>query len=533
MRSSRSWLVWVVLFGTLWSYVGFAAAQPPAGGAANQPVPDAPVVSRLRVVLDTATFTEPYSGRVYVVIAPQGSPRPMTMMGDWFGPVQVVARDVTNIPPGGEVEFWIAVDTLGYPLAFADLREGPYAIQAVARRALDSPNPGRGPGDAYSKPIAIDLRPKPNASGGESAAELRLTEVVAERPFPETDRVKLVEIVSPSLSAFHGREVKIRAGVVLPKDMTAAPAHDAAPTDAAAQPVRRPTLYFITGFGGDHRSARGMARFIPDDGTADNVLLVVPDPTCYRGHSVFADSANNGPWGRALMDELVPEVERRFGGAGPGPEGNAKRYVTGISSGGWSSLWLAITYPDRFAGCWSHCPDPVSFHDFQRIDLYRDGSNMYQDEQGAKRPLARQGDRVILWYENFVKQEIVMGPGGQIHAFEAVFSPRGKDGEPVPLFDRQTGMVDIRTARAWEAYDIEKVIERGWADLGPRLQGKLFVYAGELDTFYLEGAVVRLRATLERLGSDAHIEVVPGMDHSIHQPGVAAMFERIARDHAR
>jgi hypothetical protein len=169
----------------------------------------------------------------------------------------------------------------------------------------------------------------------------------------------------------------------------------------------------------------------------------------------------------------------------------------------------------------------VDFRDFQRIDLYAPGANMYRDAKGERRPLARQGENVILYYDDFVRQEAVMGPGGQIHSFEAVFSPRGADGEPRPLFDRATGAVDLTTAKAWEKYDIRLVLERNWATLGPKLKGKLHIYSGEMDNFYLDGAARLLKESLAKLGSDAEVVMVPGMGHGIHKPGVAAMFQTI------
>src|SRR4030095_12709003 len=122
-------------------------------------------------------------------------------------------------------------------------------------------------------------------------------------------------------------------------------------------------------------------------------------------------------------------------------------------------------------------------------------ANMYRDEKGRRRPLARRGgdEQVSLWYDDFVRQETVMGPGGQIHSFEAVFSPRGPDGTPRPLFDRTTGAIDLETATAWEPYDIRLVIERNWTTLGPKLKGKLHIYAGSQDNFYLDGAAKLLK----------------------------------------
>jgi pimeloyl-ACP methyl ester carboxylesterase len=486
----------------------WAWAQSPASpSTAQRDAANEPAVasgSKFRIVFDAGTQDVPYSGRVYVALSTQERGEPRTQMGNWGNPAQMFARDVRGVGIGKSVE----VDGTGiaFPKPMGDLDEVEYWVQAVARRGMDSPNPGMGEGDLYSKPVRMRLTHR-----GAGAVELKLTEVVHARTFTETERVRVVEIVSEKLSKFHGREVKMRAGVFLPDGWKEAPDR------------KYSVVYCIPGFGGDHRSVAGMGRMMAIDSKPVECLLVVPDPTCYYGHSVFADSANNGPWGAALMEELIPAVETKFHGAMSG----SRRYVTGVSSGGWSCLWLQVTYPEQFAGCWSHAPDPVDFRDFQRINVYAPDASVYHDEKGARRPLCRDGDRVTIWYDDFVRMESAMGPGGQIGSFEAVFGRKGKDGRPEPLFDRTTGIVDSAAAKAWEKYDIRLVLERNWKDLRPRLKGKLHIYAGEKDNFFLEGAVVRLKETMEKLGSDAEIVVVPGMGHGLHRPGWEAMVKAV------
>ncbi len=187
--------------------------------------------------------------------------------------------------------------------------------------------------------------------------------------------------------------------------------------------------------------------------------------------------------------------------------------LTGHSSGGWSSLWLQVAYPDFFGGVWSTAPDPVDFRDFQMIDLYKPGTNMFTDAEGKPRPIARSGNRPSLFYKGFSDMEEVMGHGGQLQSFEAVFSPRGADGRPKKLWDRKTGAVDPAVAMEWEKYDIRLVLERNWKTLGPKLAGKIHVYMGDADTFYLEGATKLLQKSLRDLGSDAVVELFPGKNH--------------------
>jgi pimeloyl-ACP methyl ester carboxylesterase len=469
--------------------------------------PHADTSLRFAISLDSSLQSQPYTGRLYVVVSSESSREPRLSMGDWFAPAQVFSVDVNELAP--EKPALIDGRSRGYPKKFTELVAGEYQVQGIARRNLDHPFPGKGPGDLYCEPRTIKLD-----WGTTGTVELVLNKTVEPKPFNETQRVRYFEMASPLLSRFHGREMKIRAGVVLPADWT------------EADNRKYPVLYVIGGFGDSHHAAHRIASATNQNDGRDNVLRVAPDPTCYRGHSVFVDSENNGPWGRALVEELIPAVERKFHGA----ETGSHRYVMGVSSGGWTALWLQIAYPEQFNGCWAHCPDPVDFRDFQRIDLYGSGSNMYVDEKGARRPLARFGERVAIYYDDFVHQEEVLGPGGQIHSFEAVFSRKGSDGQPMPLFDRRTGAINNDVAKSWERFDIRLILERDRSNLVPKLAKKLHVFAGENDTFYLEGAVRLLRDSLTKLGSDAEVAIVPNMAHGLHREAVGPMYATIRRN---
>jgi S-formylglutathione hydrolase FrmB len=308
--------------------------------------------------------------------------------------------------------------------------------------------------------------------------------------------------------------MRLRAGEVLPKSY-----HD--------NPAKRyPVVYEIPGFGGTHALAAAALKRNATDLAGTEALHVVLDPSCRLGHHVFADSENNGPVGRALVTELIPHVENTYRALGqPGA-----RLLTGHSSGGWSSLWLQVTYPDFFGGTWSTAPDPVDFRDFQQVNVYEPGVNLFFDGAGKPRPLGRRGGKVVLYYKPFSDMETVMGRGGQLGSFEAVFSPRGADGRPRQLWDRATGKVDAEVAKTWERYDIRLVLERNWKDLGPKLAGKIRVYMGAADNFYLEGATRLLKESLAKLGSDAVVEIFPGRDHNTLMD--TAMRQRIAREMA-
>lgn len=466
---------------------------------------DAPL--KFSVTYDKA-ITDSFTGRVYVML---GSGRMEPRFGpNWFAPAPLFAKDVKDWKPGEAIVF---DDTaMAYPAPLSQLEAKEFAVQAVMRISLDSPTIS-GEGNGYSENQRLEL------DGSKSGTiELTIDKVEKTREFPQIEGVRELTMRSELLSKFHGRDIIMRAAAVLPKNTA----------------EQGPALYHIPGFGGSHFGAMQTARMYGGTDENNTVTNIVLDPSCYGGHHVFADSANNGPVGEALITEFIPYIEKELGLISqPWARG-----VTGHSSGGWSSLWLMITYPEFFGGVWSTSPDPVDFRDFQRINLYETGANMYVDENGDTRPLARrtQGeeDQVMIEYPNFAKMEWVAGDGGQLGSFEWVFSPRGADGKPKRLFDRETGAVNHDVAMTWTKYDIRKILEDNWKTLGPKLKGKLHVHMGDVDTFYLDGAVRLLKKSLEGLGSDAVVEMHPGKDHgtimtrellqSIHDD-VVAMFE--------
>jgi hypothetical protein len=343
--------------------------------------------------------------------------------------------------------------------------------------------------NVYAKATQVKLDP-----AATPAISLTLNKVYQARKYPQSDTNKEVDIESPLLTKFHGRPTRMRAGVVLPASYT-------------KEPDRKyPVVYNIPGFGGNHF---GAARGRPWAADGVEAIYVVLDPSCRWGHHVFADSANNGPVGEALITEMIPHIEKTFRAhAAP-----SARFVTGGSSGGWSSLWLQVAYPDFFGGCWSIAPDPVDFRDFQRVDLTRAGANLFFESENVLRPLSRADRGQPMYFRVFSDMEAMMGHGGQLESFEAVFSPRYSDGRPRKLWDRTTGAIDMTTAKAWEPYDIRLKLEKNWMTLGPKLAGKLHVYTGDLDTFYLDGAARLLQKSLKDLESDAVVEMFPGLDH--------------------
>lgn len=447
---------------------------------------------RFRVQLPADASDAPISGRLFVFLSKraEGEPR---MGPDWFNPEPFFAADVRDFRPGETRDLDNRCDSSPGPIS--SLPPGEYRAQAVLDHDIYHAKPGVGVGNLYSDVFRVNVQPSLDG-----VIELDLTNKVPEEPFPASPFVKEIVQRSELLSRFHQRPVLQRAAVVLPQGYL-------------EHPQRRfPVMYVIPGFGGSHRSqANKYLKGPPAAGEREvEFIRVLLNGQCKWGHHVYANSAANGPRGDALVEELIPLIDRSFRTV---PAATA-RFVTGHSSGGWSSLWLQVNYADTFGGVWSSAPDPVDFRDFQQVNLYaQPAENMYRGADGERRPLARDGKRVIVHYDSFCRMDDCLGRGGQLRSFEAVFSPLDPQGEPARLWDRRSGQINPQVADAWQAYDIRLLLERNWEQLGPKLAGKLHISTGEFDTFLLEGAVRRLAETLRQLGSDAEVEIVPGRNH--------------------
>ncbi len=475
----------------------FALAVVVAGSIAQESRP----AFGFSVTVPTAALSTPFTGRVVVFLSQQADePR---RGPNWFRPEPMYAADFAAVAPGAAM---IIDDrnAIGFPGKPSALKPGKWNVQAVVDRNLGGRSIGATAGNVYSKTVSLDLDP---AKSGVVA--IVCDQTIVRRPFKDSDRTKEVRLESKLLSAFYGRPTTINCAVILPKASLASPEQ------------KFPVIYEIPGFGGDHSRAGGSSGDMRTVRDGQPFIRVLLDPSCPGGHCVFADSENNGPWGAALTTELIPHVEAQFRGIGR-PEA---RFVTGHSSGGWSSLWLQVTYPNVFGGCWSTSPDPVDFRDFQRIDLYTKGSNMFVDGSGQPRPLARQGDRVMVTYRQFSDMERPLR-GEQLESFEMVFSPKMADGKPRRLWNRDTGEVDTATAETWKKFDIGLTLRTQWKSLAPKLNGKIHVYMGDMDTFYLEGAVKLLKKDLADISADAVVEIVPGDHGSMMTPDLVKRIDK-------
>ena len=227
----------------------------------------------------------------------------------------------------------------------------------------------------------------------------------------------------------------------------------------------------------------------------------------YYDDSYAVNSANLGPYGDAINHELIPYIEKTFRGLGQG----WARFTYGGSTGGWEAMATQVFYPDMYNGAFAACPDPIDFRAFTNVNLYED-KNLYAQAgvvDSIERPSMRDYlGRTLATQRDSNHMELVIGDrgrsGGQYDIWQAVFGPQGRDGLPAPIFDKETGEIDPKVAAYWrEHYDLTHIVQRDWATLGPKLQGKLHIYVGSADTYFLTDAVYFAQDTLESLKSPA------------------------------
>ena len=456
-----------------------------------------------------SAFAGPFIGKVVVYFGRAGGGEPR-FGPDWFQPEPILVASFKDIKPGQPMMLSDA-DAESKPGRMARLPAGDYSVQAVIDRNLGGRQVGVSPGNLYSEAQTVHLDP-----AAPKTVALLCDKAVPERAFQDTARVKGVRLQSKLLSAFNHRPTYLNAAVALHEGWE------------AGGMVKYPVVYEAFGFGGTSWHWSGADQIGGTDKDGVKFIVVGLDPDCPTGYCAFADSANNGPWGSALTQELIPYIEQKYHGIGE----PWARFTTGHSSGGWTSLWLQVANPDFFGGCWSTSPDPVDFRSFQGIDLYAAGANMFTDEKGASRPVARLGGGAVIPYRLFSDREWGLR-GEQLGSFEGVFSPRGPDGEPAKLWNRATGAVDQKVAQAWRKFDIGLKLRTEWGTLGPKLRGKLFVICGSEDTFYLDSAVKLLQKDLKALGSYAVVELLPGDHGSVMTAALRARIEKGMADRVR
>ncbi len=456
-----------------------------------------------RVTAD-ARLHAPVSGRLLVFVAKGTGARQVTINEFKPDATWVAARNVHDLAPGAALD--IDTDRTAYPKPFSDLPAGNYQVQAVLDVDHTYNYSGLTPGDLISPVLTLHHW----VPGRGAEPELTLDKVVPPRPARKltvrqqqaATHLRRAEERSALLSAFWGRPTFIRAWVVLPpgyhKDLAR----------------HYPTVYWTHGFGGTMSYCRFMGIKLYERmaaGKMPPMIWVMLDEHLPTGTHEFANSVNDGPWGSALTQEYIPWIEAHFRTLDHARD----RFLQGHSSGGWATLQLQVDYPRFFGGTWSTSPDPSDFHDFTGVDLYAPHANVYHRPDGTPYPLVRMHGKVIETFEQFAQLERVIGPyGGQMASFDWVFSPRGPDGRPEPMFDRTTGAVNPAVVAYWRThYDLAHIVKHTWAERGRALRGKIHVYVGTADTFYLNGAARKFDAVLHSLGADAHFTFRKGRTH--------------------
>ena len=427
------------------------------------------------------------------------------------GAVWIEAEEVHNVKAGQAID--IDPNAAAYPDRFSKLPTGDYAAMAVLDVNHDYTYAGLSSGDFHGPIKHVGHL----IAGGGASISLKLDSVVPNQQLEAPPSVDVVRFTSPSLSAFWGREIQMNAAVVLP------PSYKRKPDQ------KYPVMYWTHGFGATfplivNRQARRFAEQMAS-GQLPEMIYVLLDEHCPGGSHEFADSVNNGPWGEALTQELIPHLEETYR-MDRKPSG---RLLNGHSSGGWAVLWLQVAYPDFFGGAWPTSPDPSDFHSFTGPDLLANPpQNMYRKPDGSPWMLVRVNGKDETSLEDYVRQEAVLGSyGGQFASFDWVFSPRSQDGAPERLFDRDTGKIDPEVARAWEKYDIATIIRDHADRLRPLLQNKIHLTVGTIDTFHLDEPARLLQKTFEDAGIRAEFTYLEGRDHfNLYQGG---LMEKITK----
>ncbi|MBL0928464.1 MAG: hypothetical protein IBJ11_12570, partial [Phycisphaerales bacterium] len=508
-------------------------APDPAAQKAPQPAARPRVV--FSVTLDPAARAEPADGRLRIyLLDPRSEPgRAGSDPADapfFSDPQPVLGVDVRALQPGGAVVVDDSPAVIAAPIALADLPAGTWRAQAVLRVDRTNSDWRREPGNLYSKVVEFTISAE--AAPAPATIALKLTEAVRPAPWPMGAKAELFEIRSELLSKFRGRDVMLRAGVVPPTGLR----------DGS----RYPAVYHVPGFGGSHREALSASRRSapargPRAALRESGFAIYLDADGPNGHHLFADSANNGPVGRALVEELIPALEKKY----PLFSAPSGRLLRGHSSGGWSVLWLQLNYPDVFGGCWATGPDPVDFRALQLVNIYSDDNFFARSEGGAARDTPsyrQQGSVVKMTIREEATVENALGPdntsGQQWTSWQAVFGPRNQRGQPAALYNPVTGAIDRAVAEAYRPFDLADRLRRNPEHDGPIWRDRIRLYVGDADSFYLERAAVLLRDDLQRLGylpdPDQHagrFEIVKGADHGTVMFGPSG--QRIAEDMAR
>ncbi len=475
--------------------------------------------------------TTPLDGRLLLLISTDSTREPRFQLSDGPNTQQVFGMNVDGWKAGQTIH--IGRDAYGYPKrTIMEIPPGEYWVQALLHKyetfkRIDGHTVklpmdrgegqqwNRAPGNLYSKPrkLFFDHRRK------------NLIPVVLDQEIPpiepakDTKYIKHVRIRSERLSKFWGRDMYLGASVLLPWGWEE--------HSEARYPLAVFHGHFSPTFGGfredptdpnlkrdysERFRMEGYNRIQQEyahkfykewisPGYPRFIVIDVQHANPFYDDSYAVNSENLGPYGDAIMYELIPYVEKTFRGIGEG----WARFTYGGSTGGWEALAVQVKYPDEFNGCWAACPDPIDFRAFTVVNIYDDQNAYYMDSKWKKTP--RPGKRnyqneIEATLQEMNQLELALGDksrsGQQWDIWEAVYSPVGKDGYPKRIWDKETGVIDRSVAEYWKQnYDLGYILKRDWKTLGPKLRGKINIYVGEMDNYYLNNAVRLMEGFLQ------------------------------------
>ena len=485
----------------------------------------------VNVTISNTLEDPPEDGRLLLLLADNNNSEPRFQINAGLNAQPVFGQNVTGMKPGEKQGFDGTV--FGFPYAsLADLPAGDYWIQGMlhvyetfnlstghtVQLPMDNGEGqqwNRSPGNLYSNPRKITIPEK-----GAVSFEVVLDQVIPDIPEPEdTEWIKHIRIKSEKLSEFWGRDMYLGAHILLPKGFYDHP--------EAQYPLMVFHGHFPSDFGGfrttppdEDLEPEYSARF---DVEGYNIvqqqeaydfykrwnepdfprflIIEIQHPTPYYDDSYAVNSASQGPYGDAITYELIPHIEKEFRGIGEG----WARFLYGGSTGGWEALAVQVKYPEEYNGCFAACPDPIDFRAYCLTDIYEDknayyyNSNHKELEVPAHRDYLGQIQTTVREYNHL---ELVLGDksrsGQQWDIWEATYSPQAADGYPQRLWDKYSGEINPEVAQYWkENYDLRYILERDWDKLGEQLRGKIHIYCGDMDNYYLNNAVYLMEDFLE------------------------------------
>jgi putative esterase len=494
---------------------------------------------------------EPLDGRLLLLLSVDPSKEPRFQIEVGTKSQQVFGVDVTGWK-GGEGQVFDS-KVLGYPrVSLAEVPAGTYRVQALLHRyetfrrkdghVVQLPmDRGEGqdwshaPGNLYSAVREVKFDP-----ADQTSVALVLDQVIPPiKPPADTEWVKHERIQSKLLTEFWGRPMYLGAHVLLPKDWKEHPKaryplminHGHFPADFDGFRPEPPDANLAPDYNdrfrlsGYNRLQQELAHQLYKDWTSPGfprvIAIEIQHANPYYDDSYAVNSENVGPYGDAIQQELIPYLEKKYRAIGAG----WARFVYGGSTGGWEALGVQMFYPDEYNGCYAACPDPIDFRAYTVVDIYKDRNAYFQGEPWARVP--RPGMRnylghVSITLEAMNRLELVLGTktrsGQQWDIWEAVYSPVGADGYPTPIWDKRTGVIDRAVAKHWqENYDLGYILRRDWdKGLGKKLEGKVNIYVGDMDNYYLNNAVYLVEDFLKTTKNPAYGGEVTYGDRAEH-----------------